>query len=299
MKFHKLLFILIVFFKTETLFSENDSFNVNNIEIERNDKTSNKALSEQAIKKGFNQLITRILLKKDSEKISDLDFSSIKQLVSYYRVSTIPSKQNDIEIVSFNISFDKDKIHDLFFKRGILYSEIFDRELYILPILIKENEIFIFNNNYFYKNWNKIQKDDLIEFILPLENIEIIQNINNNKLITELYEKLKDDLINKRIRKVQDWTEKHKITKVEFKLSKKPLNKTTYGAIEKELDCLNLNPSPKNIANAVINIRSRKLPHPDKLGNNGSFFKNPIISISKFDLVLKALLTLLSLFLIV
>ena len=181
MKFHKLLFILIVFFKTETLFSENDSFNVNNIEIERNDKTSNKALSEQAIKKGFNQLITRILLKKDSEKISDLDFSSIKQLVSYYRVSTIPSKQNDIEIVSFNISFDKDKIHDLFFKRGILYSEIFDRELYILPILIKENEIFIFNNNYFYKNWNKIQKDDLIEFILPLENIEIIKEINENK----------------------------------------------------------------------------------------------------------------------
>ena len=64
MKFHKLLFILIVFFKTETLFSENDSFNVNNIEIERNDKMTNKALSELAIKKGFNQLVTKILLKK-------------------------------------------------------------------------------------------------------------------------------------------------------------------------------------------------------------------------------------------
>ena len=33
----------------------------------------------------------------------------------------------------------------------------------------------------------------------------------------ELYEKLQDDLINNNIRKVQDWTEKHKITKVEFK----------------------------------------------------------------------------------
>jgi len=32
----------------------------------------------------------------------------------------------------------------------------------------------------------------------------------------DLYEKLKDDLINNKIRKVQDWTEKHKITNVEF-----------------------------------------------------------------------------------
>ena len=58
--------------------------------------------------------------------------------------------------------------------------------MYTLPLLIKNNEIFIFNNNYFYKNWNKIYKDNLIEFVLPLENIEIIQNIN----------KYKDDLIN-------------------------------------------------------------------------------------------------------
>ena len=33
----------------------------------------------------------------------------------------------------------------------------------------------------------------------------------------ELYDKLMNDLINNKIRKVQDWTEKHKITNVEFK----------------------------------------------------------------------------------
>tara|TARA_B100000287_G_scaffold25484_2_gene24666 strand:- start:642 stop:1262 length:621 start_codon:yes stop_codon:yes gene_type:complete len=36
----------------------------------------------------------------------------------------------------------------------------------------------------------------------------------------KLYEKLQDDLINNKIRKVQDWTEKHKITNVEFKFEK-------------------------------------------------------------------------------
>ena len=50
-----------------------------------------------------------------------------------------------------------------------------------MPILIKDNEIFIFSNNYFYENWNKNNENELIEFILPLENIEKIKNINEKK----------------------------------------------------------------------------------------------------------------------
>jgi hypothetical protein len=184
MKFYKVIFILIVFFKTETLFSENNLFNVDNIQLEKNVKTTNKAISDLAIKKGFQKLITKILLKEDINKISDLNFSSIKQLVTYYQRKNTLSSKNNIELVNFNISFDKDKIHDLFYKRGILYSEVSDKELYVLPILVKENEIFIFNNNYFYKNWNKVYNNDLsdlIDFILPLENIEIIKKINDNR----------------------------------------------------------------------------------------------------------------------
>ena len=193
MKFHKLLFIIIVFFKTETLFSKNDLFSVNNIQIEKNDNITNKALSELAIKKGFNELISKILLNQDIYKLSNLNFSTIKHLVKYYQIKNIPKEQND-KLVNFNILFDKKKIHDLFYKKGILYSEIIDKELYILPILIKENEIFIFSNNYFYKNWNKIQNYESIEFILPLENIEIIKKINDNKTnlidlnITEIFQ---------------------------------------------------------------------------------------------------------------
>ena len=47
--------------------------------------------------------------------------------------------------------------------------------------LLKNNEVFVFNNNFFYQNWNEVLDDDLIEFILPLENIEIIQEINKNR----------------------------------------------------------------------------------------------------------------------
>ena len=178
----QIILILIVFFKTETLLSENNLFSVNNIKVEKNDKISNNTLADKAIKKGFKELISKILLEEDINKLSNLNFSSVKELVTYYQVSQIPDENNDnVELASFSVTFDKDKIHELFYNQGILYSEILDKEIYILPVLIKETEIFIFNNNFFYKYWNEIYTVDLIEFILPIENIEIIQKINKNK----------------------------------------------------------------------------------------------------------------------
>ncbi len=182
MKFYKLIiFILIVFLKTETLLSQNNLFNVNNIKLEKKDRISNKDLSNKAIRKGFKQLTSKILLKKDIDKLTDLNFSSIRDLVSYYQITNLIDDNQNKETVNFSITFDKDKIHDLFYKKGISYSEIIDKELFVLPVLVQDNKIHIFNNNFFYDNWNNIFDEELIEFILPLENIEIIQNINKNK----------------------------------------------------------------------------------------------------------------------
>lgn len=182
MKLHKqIIFILIVFLKTETLLSENNLFNVNNIQLEKNENITNDELANQAIKKGFDQLIKKILLKEDLNKLSNLNFTVVKQLVTYYQISEKSEKQNSEEVVNFSVTFDKDKIHELFFEKGVSYSDITDKELFILPVLIRENEIFIFNNNFFYENWNNVYENKLIEFILPLENIEIIQNINKSK----------------------------------------------------------------------------------------------------------------------
>ena len=177
----QIIFILVIFLKTDTLLSENNLFSVNNIELEKKDKFTNNALAEKAIQKGFDQLIEKILLREDRAKLSDLSFTSIKQLVTYYQITNLLKEEDNKELVNFSVTFDKDKIHNLFFERGISYSEISDKELYILPILIKGEEIFIFNNNYFYENWNSVNEENLIEFNLPIENIETIQYVNKNK----------------------------------------------------------------------------------------------------------------------
>jgi UDP-N-acetylmuramate dehydrogenase len=76
------------------------------------------------------------------------------------------------------------------------------------------------------------------------------------------------------------------ILNVTFQLRKKPRFKTSYGAIEVELERMGVKEfSIKAISEAVINIRSSKLPDPKEIGNAGSFFKNPSITKEQFDLL--------------
>jgi hypothetical protein len=182
MKSYKLyFFILIVFFKTGNVLSNPNIFHVNNITVNEKNSDSNEVLANQAIQKGFKELINKILLKEDLIRLGELKYSTIKELVSYYQVSNKISGESELKQTNFNITFDKDKMHDLFYKKGISYSKISDKELFILPILKKNNKIFIYNQNFFYDNWNKKPDAKIIEYILPLENIEIVQNINLNR----------------------------------------------------------------------------------------------------------------------
>lgn len=78
---------------------------------------------------------------------------------------------------------------------------------------------------------------------------------------------------------------KYIITSVKLRLTKKNhVLHTFYGAIENELKTMGVvNPTIRDISNAVISIRSKKLPDPSKIGNSGSFFKNPVVSKKTFE----------------
>lgn len=81
------------------------------------------------------------------------------------------------------------------------------------------------------------------------------------------------------------------ITKIVLKLTKPGHHKinSSYGAITSQLEAhgVNVNPSIQDIAKAVIEIRTKKLPDPKVIGNSGSFFKNPIVKQEVYDQLLK------------
>ena len=73
------------------------------------------------------------------------------------------------------------------------------------------------------------------------------------------------------------------ITSVTYRLNKKPSFNTSYGAIHQELEKMEVKElSIQAISQAVINIRTSKLPDPKQVGNAGSFFKNPIVPNDQF-----------------
>lgn len=81
---------------------------------------------------------------------------------------------------------------------------------------------------------------------------------------------------------------KHKgrfiITSVTYKLALHKKVNTSYGAINEELNNRGIDsPSIKDVAEVVSHIRVEKLPDPSTVGNAGSFFKNPIISLAHFN----------------
>jgi UDP-N-acetylmuramate dehydrogenase len=76
------------------------------------------------------------------------------------------------------------------------------------------------------------------------------------------------------------------ICQVGYRLTKIHKLNTSYGAINMELEKQGVNnPSIKDVSNAVIAIRKSKLPDPKKIGNAGSFFKNPIVSIQTLQIL--------------
>ncbi len=78
-------------------------------------------------------------------------------------------------------------------------------------------------------------------------------------------------------------TGRYLITSVTFRLPKHWRPEIRYAELARELERRRIaNPTARQVSDAVIAVRSRKLPDPACVGNAGSFFKNPVVGAATF-----------------
>ena len=182
--------------------------------------------------------------------------------------------------------------------KGISVISENDNSIYIK---VKAGEIwddfvtFCINNNY-YGIENLVAIPSTVGAV-PIQNIGAY-GVEASEVIHEVYYTNLDDaksyIINKKSCNFSyrdsifknELKDKIIISEVVFKLSKHPSFKLNYGQIQDELDKAKIShPKIEEIANIIKNIRSYKLPDYKINGNAGSFFKNPIISIEKYNIL--------------
>ena len=190
-------FCIIVFLvQTQTVFSNNLIYDVNNIQVSGKIGTDldKKKLIKSAFQKAFIIFTNKTLLKKDALNLNKTKVAIIENLVFAYQI--IEEKKNDKKesVLTVNVKFDQKKISNFLARNRVAYADVSNISLTLFPVLIKNKEILMFTENFFYNNWLKNQntiessKDILITYNLALENVEDLQYINSNKENLELIE---------------------------------------------------------------------------------------------------------------
>ena len=193
-KFFFIICIIVFLFKTQTVFSNNLIYDVNNIEVSGkiNNVLDKKKIIQTAFKKAFIIFTDKTLLKSDASNLYKTKISTIENLVFAYQIVKEEKKIRNVSTLTVNIKFDQKKINNFLAKNSISYADVSNISLTLLPVLIREKEVFMFTDNFFYNNWIESSDDSeniediLINYNLALENIEDLQYINQNRENLEL-----------------------------------------------------------------------------------------------------------------
>jgi len=225
-------------------------------------------------------------------------FATVDELESLFAFANVPAKQTMILGGGSNILFTKD------FDGLVLKNELKGIEL------IKEDDQYYYVKACAGENWHRFVLHCIEHNYAGIENLSLIpgcvgaspmQNIGAYGVeIKDVFEGLEAYHIHDK-KTVQltlndcafgyresVFKGKYKgefvILNVTYRLRKEPVFNTSYGAIEQELEKMGIQQlSIQAISQAVINIRSSKLPDPAVIGNAGSFFKNPTIPVQQFN----------------
>ena len=180
--FFLFLSLLNIFFSTGISLAK--TFSINDIELSTPFKINfnkNKIIDE-GFAQAFNQLMLSTVQSKDHQKLKKIPLNQIKSMIETFSIKE-EKFVNEIYYIKLNVSFNKKIIFDLLEKKNIFPSLPVKKDIIFMPIILDQNgnKIKMFSENIIYNLWNSnIKKYDLLNYILPTEDLEDLNLVKKN-----------------------------------------------------------------------------------------------------------------------
>ncbi len=189
------IFFLIValnnfFFSTGK--SDIKAFDVENIELSQPfeiDFNKNEII-DKGFKLAFAKLITLIANSKDRETIKNTKLNKIKGMIESF---TIKEEKfiDQIYYVNLGVTFNKKKVFNYLENNNIFPSIPRKKKFLFIPIIIdvSKKNLLLYSDNIIFEKWNEnLNGYDLIEYVLPSEDLEDINLLKKNYEFIENYD---------------------------------------------------------------------------------------------------------------
>jgi len=186
--FKKYIFItlattILLLLSFSKAYADNNVFIVDKVETKGvyNLNFSREKYIDKAIIDSFQILTSNILLSKDLAKSKKLKIKKIKTLIDSFQILEEKFRKDEYKLV-LRVSFNEHRVKKLLIDQNISFAQPKNISAIFFPILFVNNEIKSFDENYFYTEWKNITiKNSLINFILPIEDLDDISKIKEMK----------------------------------------------------------------------------------------------------------------------
>ena len=182
--FSSFVLFIIIF---STTYSHANTFKVSNIEISSPFEVNfeKNLVIDDGFKISFFNLLTMITTSGDRDKIKNTPIKEIKGMIDSFTIGEEKFINNEY-FANLETTFNKKKILKFLEKKNIFPSIPLKNKVLLIPILIdtETDTVYLFYNNIFYNKWNdKKNNFQLLEYLLPsedLDDLDKIQSVKNN-----------------------------------------------------------------------------------------------------------------------
>ena len=174
-----LTLIILLFISTTKSFSEEDVFTINDIKVKGaiDVNFSREKYLNRAFSISFDAMMNKILLISDLKKVEKLKLKEIKKLIKSFKILE-ESYKEDIYRAELRVVYSEKRVKEFLREKNISFSLPKYISAVFFPVFYINGEMQGLNENFFYNNWEKIKiKNELINFILPLEDLDDVSQI--------------------------------------------------------------------------------------------------------------------------